>query len=76
MKKTSIWLMIGGVVIMIAGCLIFRNLNHVNAVDSHSWTINVNGIRSFPWLTYTGFIILMVGVCFNIASWKQSNMYE
>jgi uncharacterized membrane protein len=65
-----------GTILMIAGCLIFRNLNHMNAVDSHNWTINVNGILSFPWLTYSGFIIFMVGVCFNIGSWKQRNMYD
>ncbi|MFD0794851.1 hypothetical protein ACFQZX_14585 [Mucilaginibacter litoreus] len=76
MRKCSYWMMVLGVVTIIAGCLIFRNLNHVNAVDSHNWTINVNGILSFPWLTYSGFIILMVGICFYIGTMGQRNMYS
>ncbi|WP_143822933.1 hypothetical protein [Mucilaginibacter sp. MD40] len=75
MRKSSYWMMILGAVIMIAGCLIFRNLNHINAVDSHNWTINVNGILSFPWLTYTGFIIFMVGACFYIGTMEQRSLY-
>ena len=76
MKKTSTWLIALGVIMMIAGCLIFTNLNHLNAVDSHNWTINVNGIRSFPWLTFGGFVIFIIGVLAEIGTRKQRNMYE
>ncbi len=71
MKKTSIYFMIFGVLIMIIGCFIFQNLNHVNMVDSNPWTININGIRSFRWPIFTGFVLFMVGVIFNIASWPH-----
>ena len=60
-----------GVVIMLIGCYIFRNLNHVSAVDSHSWTINLNGINSFPWVIFSGFVIFMVGISFIIATTKE-----
>lgn len=76
MKKTSFWFMTAGIIMMIAGCLIFRNLSHVNMVDSHTWTININGIRSFPWLTFTGGVIFIIGVLDKIGSVKNRNMYE
>jgi len=71
MKKSSIVLMVTGIVIMVAGCLIFRNLNYVNAVDSHSWTININGLNSFPWVAFTGMVLFVIGIVFNISSWEQ-----
>ncbi len=67
----SIWFIALGIVAMIGGCFIFPHLNHVNMVDSNNWTININGIRSFPWPTFTGFVLFMVGVIFNISSWEQ-----
>jgi hypothetical protein len=71
MKKSSIILMVAGIVIMIAGCLVFRNLNYVNAVDSHSWTININGLNSFPWVAFTGMVLFIIGIVFNISSREQ-----
>lgn len=71
MRKLSIIMIVAGVITMIAGCLVFRNLNHVNAVDSHSWTININGLNSFPWIAFTGMAILIIGIVFNISSRKQ-----
>ena len=68
MKKTSIGLLIAGVVIMIAGCFIFGKLNVDNMVDSHPWTININGIKSFPWPVFTGFVVFMLGVVFYISA--------
>ena len=72
MKKASIILMAAGVVIMIVGSIIFRNLNYVNAVDSHSWTININGINSFPWVAFAGMVLFVIGIVFNISSWKKN----
>jgi len=71
MKKSSIVLIVAGIAMIIVGSFIFNNLNYVNAVDSHAWTININGIKSFPWLTFTGGIFLVVGFVFNISSKKQ-----
>ena len=68
--------MIAGIIIMIAGCLIFTNLNHVNMVDSNTWTININGIRSFPWLTYTGGVLFIIGILVKIGSVDNRNMYQ
>lgn len=76
MNKSSIGIMALGAILMIAGCLIFTNLNHGNVVDSHTWTINVNGIRSFPWLTFSGFVLFVIGIIWEISSRKQRNMYE
>ena len=71
MNKTSVCFIALGVILMIVGCLLFRNLNHVSAVDSHSWTINLNGINSFPWVIFSGFVIFMVGISFIIATTKE-----
>lgn len=71
MKKSSIVLIIAGIVIMIVGSFIFSNLHYVNAVDAHAWTININGIKSFPWVTFTGGVIFVVGIIFNISSKEQ-----
>ncbi|MCJ8208907.1 hypothetical protein MUY27_04250 [Mucilaginibacter sp. RS28] len=76
MKKSEFGMIAGGIVLMILGVLLFSHLKHQNAVDSHTWTININGIRSFPWLTFAGFVIFMIGVVFNIASHGNKNMYS
>ncbi len=55
---------------MIAGCLIFRNLNYVHTVDSHSRTININSINSFTWIAFAGLVLFVIGVVFNISSVK------
>lgn len=68
MKKSSIVLIVAGIAMMIVGSLIFNNLNHVNAVDSHVWTININGIKSFPWLTFSGGVLFVVGLIFYVSS--------
>jgi hypothetical protein len=46
MRKFSFVLMALGVIIIIIGLLTFTNLNTVNAVDSHRWTIYINGMKS------------------------------
>jgi uncharacterized membrane protein YgdD (TMEM256/DUF423 family) len=71
MKKSSIVLIIAGIAVMILGSFIFSNLNYVNAVDAHAWTININGIKSFPWVTFTGGVLFVVGIIFNISSKEQ-----
>ena len=68
MKKSEIFMIGLGLVMMVAGTLLFTNLKSVNAVDSHAWTINLNGIKSFPWLTFSGFVLFTIGIIFNIAS--------
>lgn len=71
MKTTSKVLIVMGIIIAILGLWVFRDLNHVNAVDGHDWTININGARSFPWVTFTGGILIVVGLIFYMSSWKQ-----
>jgi hypothetical protein len=71
MKTSGKVLIVIGIIIIIIGYFTTRNLNTVSAVDSHSWTININGINSIQWVLYTGFIIFMVGVCFIIGTLEQ-----
>ncbi|WP_090768380.1 hypothetical protein [Pedobacter soli] len=71
MKKTSYYLMVGGLVLLVAALLTGGQLNAVNPVDSHPWTININGIRSFAWPEFTGGLLIALGVIFNIATWQQ-----
>jgi hypothetical protein len=68
MKKSSIVLIVAGIAMIIVGSFIFRNLNYVNAVDAHAWTININGIKSFPWVTFLGGVLLVIGIIFNISA--------
>ena len=71
MKTSSKILIILGVVITIIGMFVFRNLQYVNAVDGHAWTININGINSFPWVTFTGGLLIVIGIIFYISSLTQ-----
>jgi hypothetical protein len=71
MKKSSFILMIAGVAIIIVGSFVFRNLSYINAADAHKWSININGIKSFPWVTFSGGVLLVIGIIFNISSRKQ-----
>lgn len=71
MKTASIILFILGAASMAAGLLLFRNLNTVNAFDSHAWTININGIKSFPWPVFGGGVLMSLGAIFNMATWEQ-----
>ncbi|ATP56279.1 hypothetical protein CPT03_07235 [Pedobacter ginsengisoli] len=68
MKTSSKILMVLGAIITIVGMLVFRNLQYVNAVDGHAWTININGINSFPWITFTGGLFIVIGIIFYISS--------
>ncbi|MBB6499366.1 hypothetical protein HDF25_001507 [Pedobacter cryoconitis] len=68
MKKSGTVLMIGGIILLILGTFIFKNLNYVNSVDSHPWTININGIKSFSWITFSGGLFFVIGLIFNISS--------
>ena len=65
-----------GIIGMIIGYVLFQNLNHDNAVDSHNWTININGFKSFPWLTFSGFVLFTIGIIFYIATWKQQKVVQ
>lgn len=71
MKTSSKVLFVLGIVIVVAGMILFRNLNYVNAVDAHPWTININGLNSFPWLTFSGGVLVVIGIIFYIASLKE-----
>lgn len=66
-KQLGSILMVAGAAVVIAGNLLFRNLHYVNAVDSHAWTININGIRSFPWPDFIGYSTLISGLCCMVA---------
>lgn len=67
MKTASKVLIALGIIAIIVGQLTFRNLNYVNAVDAHAWTININGIYSFPWLAFLGGVFIVVGIIFYIS---------
>ncbi|RAJ26379.1 hypothetical protein LY11_03823 [Pedobacter cryoconitis] len=67
MKKMNVLLIIIGIVFIGAGFLTFTNLTTVNSVDSHAWTINLNGIKSFQWPAFTGGVLIVIGIIFHIA---------
>jgi hypothetical protein len=71
MKNFSYALMAIGTIIIIIGFLTFTNLKTVNAVDSHNWTIYINGAKSFPWPVFGGSVIAILGIIFNMATWEQ-----
>lgn len=71
MKRTSIALVVLGMVMTIAGLLVFRDLNAVNAVDAQVRPMYVNMMRSFPWLAFLGGVFIAVGVVFFISSSKN-----
>lgn len=75
MKRTSIVLVVLGIVMTIAGLLMFRDLNSVNAVDGHARPIYINGIRSFPWLAFLGGVFIVVGVVFYVADVRKNPKY-
>ncbi|WP_316749939.1 hypothetical protein [Pedobacter gandavensis] len=72
MKKTSIVLVVLGIVMTIAGVLMFRDLNYVNAVDGHARPIYINGAKSFPWLAFLGGVFIVVGVIFYISDSRKN----
>ncbi|OCX53467.1 hypothetical protein BEL04_03965 [Mucilaginibacter sp. PPCGB 2223] len=67
MNKTGIYLMIAAVVIILIGRLTFQNLVYVNAVDSNTFTVYINGIKSFPWPDFIGLVMFMSGLVTVIA---------
>ncbi|SEB06459.1 hypothetical protein [Pedobacter hartonius] len=71
MKRAGILMIIIGVITIIAGLLTFTDLTTVNAVDSHNWTINLNGIKSFQWPVFTGGALIVVGIIFHIADYEK-----
>ena len=62
MKKLSYIMLILGIIAIAIGQFAFTHLHTVNAVDSHRWAININGIRSFPWPTFTGYELIILGL--------------
>jgi len=71
MKKASYLLTALGILACVVGFFTFTDLKTINPVDSHPWTININGIRSFPWLEFTGGLLIALGGIFNVATWHQ-----
>ncbi|WP_460693792.1 hypothetical protein [Mucilaginibacter puniceus] len=57
-RKVSFILGITGIVAIIIGQLFFTDISTLNAVDSHSWGISLNGIKSFNWPDFLGFEML------------------
>ncbi|WGQ11705.1 hypothetical protein QG516_08580 [Pedobacter gandavensis] len=72
MKRTSIVLVILGIVMTISGILTSRDLNHVNVVDDHARPIYVNRIRSFPWEAFLGGVFIVAGLVFYIADVRRN----
>ena len=62
MKRTSIIIIIVGVVITIACLVYFRPA--LNPVDSDTMTVNPQGIRTTEWPLFIGLLTTFVGVCF------------
>jgi len=76
MKTYNYILLAAGIIMMICGTFIFGHINTVNAVDSHVWGININGVKSFPWPIFAGFVVFMLGVIFYMADMKRTNMHK
>lgn len=72
MKKRSMFLIFLGVIMIITGLIAFNNLTTVNAVDSHRWTINLNGYESFQWPGFTGGVLIVIGIIFHIADFDNT----
>lgn len=72
MKRTSVVLVVLGIVMTIAGILMIRDLSYLNSIDGHARPIYSNGIRSFPWLAFLGGVFIVVGVVFYIADVRQN----
>lgn len=75
MKLFSYVLLTAGVLLMVGGPFIFGHIDTVNAVDSHVWGISLNGIKSFPWPVFTGFVFFILGVVFYMSTLKRYNVY-
>lgn len=71
MKNASYSMMIAGIIVLVIAFSTTGHLNSVNPVDSHPWTININGIRSFAWPEFCGGLLIALGGIFNIATWHQ-----
>jgi hypothetical protein len=61
-KRYSIVLVVLGVIAIIVGELMFSHVSTANAVDSNSWSINLNGIRSFKWPVFLGVEMVILGI--------------
>jgi hypothetical protein len=70
MKKSSMVLIVLGLILMVGGSFLFNHLNVDNAVDSHARGIYINGYLSFPWPVFAGFVLLVIGIVFRIAGRK------
>lgn len=70
MKTSSKVLIVLGLILMIGGGFLFNHMNVDNAVDSHVRGIYINGYLSFPWPVFAGFVLLVIGLVFNIADRK------
>ncbi|MGZ3767569.1 MAG: hypothetical protein ACXVB0_05950 [Mucilaginibacter sp.] len=62
MKKTSILLIIIGVVVTIACIVYFKPV--LNPVDSDPMTVNSHGIKTSEWPIFIGILTTFVGICF------------
>lgn len=61
-----------GLIIIIAGLVVFNNLTRINAVDSYRWPIRVIGFESFQWPVFTGVVFIVIGIIFYIAHFDNS----
>jgi len=62
MIKQGIYLMVAGVAVVIIGIVLFQGLHHINAVDSNSETVYINGFRSFTWPNFIGLVLIVTGL--------------
>ena len=62
MNRSGFYIIIAGIAVVIFGILLFQNLHHINAVDTNSDTIYINGLRSFTWPNFIGLVLIMTGL--------------
>jgi uncharacterized protein YjeT (DUF2065 family) len=62
MNRSGIYITVAGIAVVIFGILLFQNLHHINAVDSQSETIYINGLLSFKWHYFIGLVLIVTGL--------------
>jgi hypothetical protein len=71
MKKTSILLLVVGVIVTIGLIIYFRSV--VNPVDSDSMTIDRSGNQVSEWPLFIGIILTFVGMLFYYVSHTEGD---
>ncbi|MDB5017985.1 MAG: hypothetical protein JWQ84_2817 [Mucilaginibacter sp.] len=72
MKKTSILLLVVGVIVTIGLIIYFRSV--VNPVDSDSMTIDRSGNQVSEWPLFIGIISTFVGIVFYYVSHTEGDV--